>query len=107
MPTVHISLPSQIYEELKREAAEFGLQITDIVKMYIRQGVEKRLKQRSKTTLLDERVEILEGELNTLKELIDELFKRLDELEDVIEELKSPVEPELVEPSSSRKGRVG
>ena len=105
MPTVHISLPSQIYEELKREASEFGLQITDVVKMYIRQGVEKRLKQRSKTTVIDEKVEILEGELSVIKELIDELFRRLDEIEDAIEELKSPtVEPEIVEPAS-RKAR--
>lgn len=104
MPTVHISLPSQIYEELKREAAEFGLQITDVVKMYIRQGVEKRLKQKVKSSLIDERVEILEGELNVVKELIEDLFRRLDEIEDTLEELRSPtVEPELVETHSRKK----
>jgi len=103
MPTIHISLPSSLYEELKREAEEYGMQITDLVKMFIKQGIEKNMSRRIKSAQVDERVEVLEGELHVIKELIDELFKRLDEIEDALEEIRSPtVEPEIVEPPPSR-----
>ncbi len=97
MPTIHLSVPEAMYRELREVANEFGLQITDMVKIFIKEGLERRLEKRKKLSLSEERIEILEGEIFRLKDTVDELFRKIEELADKVEEIKTPIEPEFVE----------
>jgi len=86
-----------MYRELREVANEFGLQITDMVKIFIKEGLERRLEKKKKLSLSEERIEVLEGEIFRLKDTVDELFRKIEELSDKIEEMKTPIEPEFVE----------
>jgi len=86
-----------MYRELREVANEFGLQITDMVKIFIKEGIEKRLEKKKKLSLSEERIEVLEGEIFRLKDTVDELFRKIEELSDKLEEMKTPIEPEFVE----------
>ncbi|OYT51061.1 MAG: hypothetical protein B6U76_11630 [Desulfurococcales archaeon ex4484_217_2] len=97
MPTIHLSVPEAMYRELREVANEFGLQITDMVKIFIKEGLERRLEKKKKLSLSEERIEVLEGEIFRLKDTVDELFRKIEELSDKIEEMKTPIEPEFVE----------
>ncbi len=97
MPTIHLSVPEAMYRELREVANEFGLQITDMVKIFIKEGLERRLEKKKKLSLSEERIEILEGEIFRLKDTVDELFRKIEELSDKLEEMKTPIEPEFVE----------
>jgi len=97
MPTIHLSVPETMYRELREVANEFGLQITDMVKIFIKEGIEKRLEKKKKLSLSEERIEVLEGEIFRLKDTVDELFRKIEELSDKLEEMKTPIEPEFVE----------
>ncbi len=120
MPTVHLSLPEQVYRELKEYASEMGIQVTDLIKMFIKEGVDKlrkereeRMKrslQRSTELLLEilhrveelerkisERLEAIEGDIYMLKASMHNVKKRISKLEDIVEEQLIPVEePEFV-----------
>jgi len=41
MPTVHLALPEGVYNELKNRAAELGIQVTDLIKLYIKIGLDR------------------------------------------------------------------
>ncbi|MCE4620163.1 MAG: hypothetical protein F7C33_03970 [Desulfurococcales archaeon] len=78
MPTVHISLPSKVYEDLKKKAAELGIQVTDLIKLYIRQGLQNGLmpfdtgySEDSKT------LKASPGEIRALKKELHELRKEI------------------------------
>ncbi len=122
MPTVHLSLPEQVYRELKEYASEMGVQTTDLIKMFIREGLEKlrrereermrRSMQRNTELLLEilrrieelekrfgERLDAIEGDIHMLKATVRNMKKRLSRLEDVVEEQLIPVEtPEIIRP---------
>ena len=102
MPTVHLSLPEKIYVALKREAEEYGMQVTDIIKMFIREGLEKRRKERNAISV-DDRIEVLEIQVGQLRDMFEELYKRIEDLKDVVEEVKTGynIEPEIIK--SERK----
>ncbi|BAK54323.1 MULTISPECIES: hypothetical protein [Sulfolobaceae] len=93
MPTIHLSLPESLYEELKRKAEELGVQITDLVKFYIRQGLEERDKEDreekdDKYEKLEESVAYLEAKVAQLDALVEELVQRLLEKESEEEEVE-------------------
>jgi len=78
LPTVHISLPSKVYEDLKKKAAELGIQVTDLIKLYIRQGLQNGLMpidtgypENSKTPNASA------GELRALKRELQELRREI------------------------------
>lgn len=96
MPTIHLSVPEALYRNLKAMAAEYGVQITDVVKFLVKEGLERRLRQRRIAE--SERLELLEVEVMYLKDMLEELFRRVDDLKEALEEVKTPViEPEIVE----------
>lgn len=98
MPTIHLSVPEAIYKDLREIAGEYGLQITDLVKVFIKEGIERRAEKKRKRSYDEERVEILEGEIFRLRNTVEELYRKLEELTDKIEEIRSPtIEPEFVE----------
>lgn len=121
VPTVHLSLPETLYNDLREVAAELGIQITDLIKIMIREGIEarraviqeRRRKQEEATEALIqilEKIEKLqqqleeyqayvEGELYRMSQKVGSLSKRLTKLEDIVEERIIPVEtPELIQP---------
>ncbi len=97
MPTIHLSIPSRVYDELKREAESYGMQITDVVKFFIREGLERRKEKLRRIKGESEKVEILEMEIMYLKDIVEEMFRMIEDLKESIEEIRSPViEPEIV-----------
>ena len=94
MPTIHLSLPESLYEELKRKAEDLGVQITDLVKFYIREGLEERenedeeRKSDGKYEKLEETVAYLEAKVAQLDVLVEELVQKLLEKEGEDEEVE-------------------
>ena len=126
MPTVHLSLPEALYQELKEIAAETGMSMTNVIRMLIKEGLERRRMEapprRSRREessdekaaemlvqvmqqleqlqrQLEEYQAYVEGELYRINQSLKGLKKRVSKLEDAVEERLIPVEaPELVEP---------
>ncbi|BFH73603.1 hypothetical protein SJAV_15470 [Sulfurisphaera javensis] len=93
MPTIHLSLPESLYEELKRKAEDLGVQITDLVKFYIRQGLEEKENKKKEETedryeKLEESVAYLEAKVAQLDTLVEELVQKLLEKESEEEEVE-------------------
>ncbi|AAY80305.1 hypothetical protein [Sulfolobus acidocaldarius] len=96
MPTIHLSLPEWIYEELKRKADDMGVQITDLVKFFIKMGIEgsfegkqgeEEEKKDDKYAKLEENIIYLEARMAQLETLVGELIKKFEE-EDEEEEVE-------------------
>lgn len=99
MPTVHVSLPDPIYRELKRRAAELGIQITDLVRIYIKEVLEgacSRSASDEAVSGLVEKIDALEKQLKAeiirlrgkqreLEELFQYVLERMELIEDMIE----------------------
>ena len=122
MPTVHLSLPDDIYQELKKAANEIGVSMTNLIKFFISEGLErirkerlekKRRTQQEATELLlqlmmqleelkntvEERLASIEGDLYRLQATVQSLKKRVSKLEDLVEEMRIPVEePQIIRP---------
>ncbi len=114
MPTIHLSVPESMYRELKREAEKMGVQVTDIVKMFIKQGLneirreEERRREReyaSNNQLaevmkaieglrkdIEARLTYLEGRLFQLNSIVEYVVNKIEEIEEVSEE---EVEPDV------------
>jgi len=108
MPTVHLSLPDKVYRELKKKAAELGIQVTDLIKIYINQGLEHGIigprNGERKSSLIEER-ELekraeeayrvatatklyVQGKIRELEAMISFLLERFDQLEEVVVDIK-------------------
>ncbi|MEM1622799.1 MAG: hypothetical protein QW780_02190 [Sulfolobales archaeon] len=102
IPTVHISLPEGVYEELKKVATSMGIQITDLIKMYIRLGLQDSLMSGHRTEYSDSFREIfsklvyIEGKLALLDETLRETLRKLQEVEERVKELESPIPPAVL-----------
>ncbi|MCX8196015.1 MAG: hypothetical protein N3F67_02930 [Acidilobaceae archaeon] len=101
MPTVHLAIPDKTYEELRTRASEMGIQVTDLIKLYIKQGLERgyaeeggaanALSKKVDRVERDTRVKItyLEGKLRELEETLFYVIERIEILEESIAEYKS------------------
>ncbi|MCX8209117.1 MAG: hypothetical protein N3G79_05715 [Sulfolobales archaeon] len=102
IPTVHVSLPESVYEELRRVASSMGIQITDLIKMYIRLGLQESLISEGRFSNSEDLKEIanklvyIEGKLTLLDETLRETVRRLQEVEERVRELESPVPPAVI-----------
>lgn len=102
IPTVHISLPEGVYEELKRVATSMGIQITDLIKMYIRLGLQDSLISGQRLTYSDDYRDIVnklvyvEGKLALLDETLREAVRKLQEVEERVKELESPIPTTMI-----------
>lgn len=99
MPTVHVSLPDPIYRELRRRAAELGIQITDLVRIYIKEVLEGACSRSASDEAfsgLAEKIDTLEKQLKAeiirlrgkqreLEELFQYVLERMEMIEDMIE----------------------
>ncbi len=126
MPTVHLSLPEPVYRELKERAERLGVQVTDLIKFLIKQGLEQLQEEERKKALslvssfeeeltkiketlmdmqefMEKKLTYIEGRIYQFQELLKHMSRKVKELEDEVEELKSPIiEPEIVEPEKKR-----
>lgn len=100
MPTVHLALPEALYNELKKRASDMGIQITDLIKLYIRLGLDGALSQpprveeealaslSAKTDRLERefrlKITILEGKMREVEETLKFLIERLESLEEAV-----------------------
>lgn len=84
MPTIHLSIPEGMYEELRKKAEDMGIQITDLVKFYIRQGMEKEEEGENaeKNTECEENIAFLEAKVAQLDAIVGELVRKLKNIED-------------------------
>lgn len=105
MPTVHLSLPDNTYRELKKRAGDMGIQVTDLIKLYIKLGLEKGFASRgsedqavvmelaSKIDRIEKDVRrkymMLEGRYRHMEEMINYILERLESLEDLVSEARS------------------
>ncbi|EZQ10817.1 hypothetical protein CM19_03000 [Candidatus Acidianus copahuensis] len=89
MPTIHLSIPEWMYDELKRKAEDMGIQVTDLVKFYIKEGIEGETKSQQKdSTQVEESITFLEAKVAQLDALLGEVMKRLKEEDEEDEEVE-------------------
>lgn len=102
MPTVHVSLPDSIYRELKRRAAELGIQVTDLVRIYVKEVLEGACSKAASEEAVSgvaEKVDVLEKQLKAeiiklrgkqreLEELFQYVLERMEMIEDMIARAK-------------------
>lgn len=113
MPTVHLSLPSKTYEELRRKAGELGIQVTDIIKIYIKNGLEKGFSGGScenELETIETKIKLLEDNVRQLRKMVMkaegrykealEYYQYLNERIDFLEEMIVP----LTQTRSSTRG---
>ncbi|MEM0179067.1 MAG: hypothetical protein QW326_03855, partial [Fervidicoccaceae archaeon] len=79
MPTVHLSLPDKLYEELRQVAENYGIQVTDLIKVLIKNGIA-----------LAKNGNLSSGAMDTGK--INELAEKLSRVESTIEDIKKQFE---------------
>ena len=98
MPTIHLSLPEGMYDELKQKADELGIQMTDLVKIFIkkcREGDsddEKDEEENKRDTKYEESIAFLEAKVAQLDGLLLEVLKKLQMLEEEKESEDEEVE---------------
>lgn len=95
IPTVHLSVPDQLYRELRSKAEELGIQITDLIKVYVMMGLKRELSivgegNSSSMDELNSRITYIEGRLSQISKLIESLISKVSNLESRIEELETP-----------------
>jgi hypothetical protein len=90
VPTIHLSLPEWMYDELKRKAEELGIQMTDLAKMYIKDGVEGNTKQESNEDKgkYEESIAFLEAKVAQLDAIVYELLKKMQMMEEDKEDVE-------------------
>ncbi len=99
MPTVHLSLPDSVYRKLRERASELGIQVTDLIKIYIKNGldgVQVGRRESDNVGILARKVEnlekelraktiLLEGRYREVTEILNYVMERIEQLEDIIE----------------------
>jgi len=98
IPTVHISLPERVYSELKRIASDMGIQLTDLIKMFIKMGLNGNIVSPQGngqvTTPLISKLErdiaYLKGRIYVIDNVLRDLQLRIEEIERRLEEIESP-----------------
>ncbi|MEM0363056.1 MAG: hypothetical protein QXH75_04560 [Sulfolobaceae archaeon] len=98
MPTIHLSLPEWMYDELKQKADELGIQMTDLVKIFIKKGLEedseeeKDEEENKRDAKYEESIAFLEAKVAQLDSLLLEVLKKLQMLEEEKESEDEEVE---------------
>jgi len=85
-----------------------GIQITDLIKMYIRLGLQDSLSFSGRSDLekslkeLASRLTYLEGKVALVDETIREVMRRIGEIEERLKELESPIPSALIRRSGGK-----
>ncbi|MCE4611678.1 MAG: hypothetical protein F7B17_06895 [Desulfurococcales archaeon] len=110
MPTVHLSLPEQTYRELKERASQLGIQVTDLIKIYIRMGLEKGFAAREARddealAAVSRKVDKLEREVRIKMTMVEGRYRQLEEALNFLIERVEMLEEAIAEVRASRVGR--
>ncbi len=103
---MHLSLPEGVYRELKKIASDMGIQVTDLIKTYIKLGLTGELSGKTSSTTLSaatSKLLYIEGKLYILTNLLNELQEKIENLERRVDELESP---DIMLDIKRRKGRI-
>ncbi len=85
-----------------------GIQITDLIKMYIRLGLQDSLSSSGRSDLekgfkeLAGRLTYLEGKVALVDETLREVMRRIGEMEERLKELESPIPSALIRRSGGK-----
>ncbi|MCC6014629.1 MAG: hypothetical protein LM564_02875 [Desulfurococcaceae archaeon] len=85
-----------------------GIQITDLIKMYIRLGLQESLSSSSRPEVekgikeLSSRLTYLEGKVALVDETLREVMRRIHEVEERLKELESPIPSALIKRSGGK-----
>ncbi len=94
IPTVHLSLPDKLYEELRQLASSMGIQVTDLIKIFIKQGLYGNLQVENPTIQKlnshDGELTYVKGKMYLIEKLMNDMMDKMDNLERRLEELESP-----------------
>ncbi len=88
MPTVHVTVPSSLHEELQEIAREMGLSVSGLIKLFIKEGLERLREERARR-----RRAVVEGE--QVMEMLMELMSRVEKLQQMVEERLTAIEGDL------------
>ena len=110
MPTVHLSLPEQTYRELKERASQLGIQVTDLIKIYIRMGLERGFASREARddealAAVSRKVDKLEREVRIKMTMVEGRYRQLEEALNFLIERVEMLEEAIAEVRASRVGR--
>ncbi|BBG25246.1 hypothetical protein IC006_2581 [Sulfuracidifex tepidarius] len=85
-----MSLPEWMYDELKRKAEEMGIQMTDLVKMYIKDGVEGNTdnEKDEEKGKYEESIAFLEAKVAQLDAIVYELLRKMQMMEEDKEDVE-------------------
>ncbi len=123
MPTIHLSVPEKVYRELKEAAEVYGIQITDLVKVFIRNNIEAAKKGKLHSALsssdeleklvekqgflenlvkdqgreVERQVRIIMSMLRALEDRLSSLELELEEIREKVEGEAPIIEPELID----------
>lgn len=103
MPTVHLALPESMYNELRERANEMGIQVTDLIKLYIRMGLGRGFSSGGEAEAINElskrldRVEkehklksmMMEGKLRQIEDTLSYIIERIEMLEEAMVQQRS------------------
>ncbi|MGC8674869.1 hypothetical protein [Fervidicoccus sp.] len=122
MPTVHLSISDKLYDELREIAEEYGIQITDLIKVFIKNNLkaarrgtlspdnedtekleelEEKIEQISSQIIqlnkfTERQLKIQNSMIKALEEKVSNLELIIDELEEKMDNEKPYVEPEIM-----------
>ncbi len=79
-----------MYDELKKKAEEMGIQMTDLVKMYIKDGVEGNTRDENdeEKGKYEESIAFLEAKVAQLDAIVYELLRKMQMMEEDKEDVE-------------------
>lgn len=92
-------MPEPVYNELRKLANSMGVQITDVIKMFIRDGLRReKIRENGgvpeslnkKLEEFESRQTFVEGKVHVIESLLTVVLKELEDLKARVEELESP-----------------
>lgn len=122
MPTVHLSISDKLYEELREAAEQYGIQVTDLIKVFIKNDIKfakqgaltpgaidadkiKKLEEglsslsesfQAMIKMMERQIKVQNAMIKALEEKILNLELAIEELEEKVEKEKPYIEPELI-----------
>ena len=99
--TIHVTVPDSVYDELREYASEMGLAVSGLVRLFIKEGLERLRRKRRRLRLLGQLGESVaaDGEAEEaaaeVPDVLVEVLARLEKLQQMVEERLTAIEGDL------------
>ncbi len=93
--TIHVTVPDSIHDELKEYALEMGLSVSGLVKLFIKEGLERLRRKRRRLRLVEEQESGEEVLSDRATEVLLEVLNRLEKLQQMVEERLTAIEGDM------------